>query len=229
MLDIVKKINKNKYLKFIEKKKEKCDYHNIIDLKEFTDDINILIGPNGTGKSMTLLALEEDLKNKKINYVRYTTKHNDIVNSTTPWASSDEYVNALVCAFHSEGERMDDSINSWANKKLVPTLLNNTEPLYVIFDEIDSGLSFDRLKIQLEDLCSIIKYEKAKNRELHYIFTCNSFEMYEVLTDYSLMNKYTFKTIFVPTKEEISLITDYKEFRSIYEYYYSKFLNANQD
>lgn len=202
---------------FCRIKKEHPDHHTIIKLKDCSTIITILLGPNGTGKSMSLLSMTEECKKNKIKYVSYSNKHEDIV-LKAGW-DFDPY--KLACAFHSEGERIHDSFDNWANSTLLKEILTNTDSFYVFIDELDSGLSIDRLKLIIHQWKNILVLEKDKhpNRDIKFIFTCNSFEMLEQFN-----NDNRVKRIWVPTKEYINP-QNYEEFKERY-IQYDKIING---
>lgn len=207
-------ININKMKRFIANKTKDAQYYRTMNIKDFTAPITILLGPNGSGKSMTLRELEISLKEKDARVIHYSTSKDDIVKNCSGPFNFDPM--GLVCAFHSEGERMIDSFQKWCNSFMLRELLTHQKLLYVLVDEADSGLSIDRLMQSLLQLKNIISAERDKGRELHFIFTVNSYEMLEVLQ--SDMTE----IVWVPTKEKIEL-NSYREFKSLYEYYYDNY------
>ena len=208
-------INTTKMSRFISNKKKDGEYHREISIKDLDAPITILMGPNGTGKSMSILNMVEEIKSQKdARYVRYSTSRDDIVTTGTGPFNFDP--SALAYAYASEGERMIGSFQKWANSKMLEKIMTNKDELYVIIDEADSGLSIDRLMQSLIPLKDIIKMELAKGRKLHFVFTVNSYEMLEVLqSDIT-------EIIWVPTKEKIE-IDNYEEFKSLYTYYYDRY------
>mgnify|MGYP004659406413 FL=1 len=176
------------------------------------------MGPNGTGKSMSLQNIEYECDKENIICRRYSNKHNDIVQN---WSD----ISDLFSAFRSEGERIIDSVEKWASRELVKDLLTNEEDMYILFDELDSGLSLDRMYYFFSQLTYILVSEKTKhpNRIIKFIFTCNSYEMYEYFKEVS---KVPFKAIWIPTKD-IMTIENYSEFKKLYLEYYNKMFKFN--
>lgn len=207
-------ININKMKRFIANKTKDTQYYRTMNIKDFTEPITILLGPNGSGKSMTLRDLEISLKEKDTRVIHYSTSNDDIVKKCSGPFNFDPM--GLVYAFHSEGERMIGSFQKWSNSFMLKEILTHQEPLYVLIDEADSGLSIDRLMQSLLQLKHIISAERKKGRELYFIFTVNSYEMLEVLQ--SDMTE----IVWVPTKEKIEL-DSYNEFKSLYKYYYDNY------
>lgn len=201
-----------KYKTFCDKKKEDPSYHTELFVKDVTTPITILLGPNGTGKSMSTLLISEELKKNNICRVTYSNKQNDIVSTSIGFEIED-----LACAFHSEGERIDDSIQKWGCNELVKELLTHEDEVWAIIDELDSGLSIDRLRAVLVEYLGIIHHEKKKHpdRIFRYIFTCNSYEMLELFKAFEDITK----VIWVPTKEVVKIGT-YEQFKKRYIEYF---------
>ena len=172
--------------KFIEKKKENWQHCTILELKDIKSTITVLLGPNGTGKSLSLRCIADELDSKNINYVKYSTSKDDIVQRGSP-AFGEWDVSKIAMAFSSEGERMVSSFFDWANSEMLKAILTNKEQLYILVDEADSGLSWDRLAHSLPQILNVIIAEKTeRNRDIHLIITCNSYEMYEILNKYEI-------------------------------------------
>ena len=197
---------------FCNVKKEHPDHYNIITTRSCCSPVTLFIGPNGTGKSMSLRHMKESLKRRKIDYVEYSTTHDDIVKKgSNPFSGFDPY--KLACAFHSEGERMIDSFSEWADTVFVKAVLESKKPLWVFIDEADSGLSIDRLWESLRQIVNIIGWEHFdKKREIHLVATCNSYEMLEV------MRSRITEIIWVPTRQKIK-VKSYESFKKRYMEY----------
>lgn len=197
---------------FYEKKKEQPDHYTEIKISDLKTPITVLLGPNGTGKSMSLRLMEGYCKSNNIKYASYSTSNDDIVAKSAP-AFGNWDIAGVACAFHSEGERMCDSFFKWAETTFVRTLLEDKQcPVYIFIDEADSGLSIDRIIYSFKQIISIIKMD-IKHRDLHVVLTCNSYELLQVLqTELTTI-------LWVPTKEEIT-INSYDEFAYRYLDYY---------
>ncbi len=198
--------------KFIERKKENPDYHKIINIKRIKKRITMLLGPNGTGKSRSLHDMKIDLQNDHTKFVEYSTSKDDLVGKFgSPFGNFG--IECIAAAFHSEGERMVESFYTWMNGPFLKEVLSTKEPLYVFIDEADSGLSIDRLIETLSTMIFISNEEEKKGRELHFILTVNSYEMYEIL------NKAGAEAIWVPTGKVIKP-KSYEDFKWRYVEYY---------
>ncbi len=180
---------------------------------DIVKSITLFLGPNGTGKSMSIRNLFEEFRSDGYKAFIYSNKTEDIVTHHSGWDPR-----KVACAFHSEGERICDSINDWADRVYLKELLTNTDDVVFLFDEFDSGLSYDRLQNQIRDFNNIIQLEKEKHpsRIVKYIYTCNSYEMLECFDNIS---DELLDIIWVPTKEHISRMS-YEEFKNRYIQYY---------
>lgn len=203
---------------FCNRKKQHPDYYRVVEFNDILTPITILLGPNGTGKTMSIMTIEHECKKNGINYIKYSNKHDDIVTK----ASWDWDPYKLACAFHSEGERITDSFFEWCNSEVLEQLLTNVKPIYVMIDELDSGLSYDKLHMIIHQWLSIINHELEKHpyRIVRFIFTCNSYEMLEMFDGNSKVLRY-----WVPTKQIIEP-RGYKEFRKYYMEY-DKYMNKD--
>lgn len=205
------------FKKFCEKKKaDLFGYYSKLKLSNIKLPITVLLGPNGTGKSLSLLNLDKELQLRGINFVKYSTSRDDIVQKGAP-AFGNWDPRKLACAFHSEGEKMIDSFFDWANTTMLSAIMTSNKPLYILVDEADSGLSFDRLMESILQIIHIIVMEVDKGRDIHLVITCNSYEMLECTR-----SKYT-DFIWVPTKEHIK-VSSYYNFKKRYIEYYDAVL-----
>ena len=163
-----------KFKRFCDKKYEDSEYHKEIKPDKLISDITILLGPNGSGKSMSFRSLESYFEDNNIECLRYSNKRNDIVDTCI-----DFDIRKLQCAFHSEGERIKDSIYEFGRSYFINELLSNEKDIYVLMDELDSGLSIDSLLKIILEYIQVITLEKYKHpkRTVKLVFSCNSYEM----------------------------------------------------
>lgn len=205
------KLNEEKMNKFIDAKSKDGSYYVELRPSDFKKPISILLGPNGTGKSMSLKNIEYLLNKKDVNVVTYSTSHDDIVSNNFNFDPV-----KLLSAWRSEGERMIDSFIDWAGSRFISALQKDDKPIWILIDEADSGLSIDRLMQSLLQITHVVKCELEKGRDIHVVFTCNSYEMYEVLaSDLS-------ECIWVPTKQRFKF-NSYEEFKELYLYFYDRY------
>lgn len=206
----------NKKMKeFCKKKLEDPGYHKEIKWYNLFSPIIILLGPNGTGKSTSLRLMQEELEQRKdTKVIKYSTTNDDIVRKYSGMFFKPE---ALVSAFHSEGERMSDSFFDWCEKVMVPEVLRNKSELYIFIDEADSGLSLDKIHEQFQDILYIMKEEVKRGHKVHLVITANSYELAEVFKDEYKIASY----IWVPTGDYITL-GSYNSYKKRYLEYYKE-------
>ena len=208
----------NKKMKeFCKKKRKKSDYYTQIKWYTLFNPISILLGPNGTGKSMSIRLMEEELsKYKDIKVVSYSTSQDDTVKKHT--SPMDFRPEALAAAFLSEGERMNNSFFIWIEDILLSAVLKEpSKELYIFIDEADSGLSIDKINEAFRDIIFIIKEEHRRGRKIHLVLTANSYELAEIFKDEYEIASY----IWVPTDEYI-LLGSYNRFKKRYMEYYKE-------
>jgi len=208
----------NKKMKeFCKKKLKNRDYYTQIKYYILFSPISILLGPNGTGKSMSIKLMIQDLpKNSNLKVVSYSTSQDDTVKKhTTPFDFRPE---AFAAAFLSEGERMNHSFFTWIDDVLLPAVLKEKDKeLYIFIDEADSGLSIDKMNEAFRDIIFIVKEELKRGRKIHLIVTANSYELAEIFRDEYDIVSY----IWVPTADYI-LLGSYSKFRKRYLEYYKE-------
>lgn len=197
--------------KFCDKKKEQPDYYETI--KKYQIDMSpfsVLLGPNGTGKTMSLMSIEQECKDMGLQVFRFNTAMFNPVNDMHFRPER------IITAFHSEGEHLKESIEFWFGDHVIPALLNNDEDIYIFVDQIDSGMSIDKMKSFMNDMLYIYHAEckKHPNRRIRFIFTANSYEFVDFFKDDHL-----FTMFWVPTRSFIR-IKSYENFKNRYLEYY---------
>ena len=209
----------NKYKKFMDKKNEDWQHYSEITVKRIKKPITILLGPNGTGKSMSLRSIQNELVKSNTRYVVYSTSKDDIVQKGAP-AFGDWDVSKLAMAFSSEGERMTSSFLDWSSHEMLKAIFEDQKsPLWVLVDEADSGLSIDRLLLTLSQFITVVTGEYDRGRDIHALLTCNSWVMLEIFLLKSI--RHYVDVIWVPTKESI-LPSDYINFKGLYLEYFDE-------
>lgn len=199
---------------FCKKKHKDLMYYNLIHRQDCKATFTVFLGPNGTGKSMSLRYIEDECKDDKTVCLHYSNKSKDIVN--TCW---DFDINKMINTFRSEGERVNASIFDWLNTEVLKELLTHDKDIYMLFDELDSGLSPNRLYEIIRQWKWIILQEKTRHpeRKIYSIFACNSYELYEQILD---SNQEEVTTYWLPSKSIIK-IDSYEKFKQKYMDYYN--------
>lgn len=213
---------------FINKKREDSEYFSQITTKNIIRPWTVLLGPNGTGKSMSMKLLSDSLKHNKDIEVLFYGTHKDAPSNKVQGIYGDLDHDYLTAIFSSEGEGMTISFWKWLSTKLpYNELCSNTKPLWLLLDEIDSGLSSDRILYQVHQFIRVIN-EARHNRDIHIIISCNSYELLEVLHHFL---DDTLDILWVPSKKHIKF-QSYKEFKKMYfdyamEVHYHEDLQSN--
>lgn len=205
----------NKMKKFCDEKLKSPDYYNCTSISDIKSSITVLLGPNGTGKSTSIKSMIAECKNKHLDYVFYSTSKNDIVSvSSKPFGNWDVY--GISCAFHSEGERMNDSFYKWLDEECVPKLLKSNDPIYIFIDEYDSGLSIDMIIYSLRGFLFVLNQE-LERRPVYVVISSNSYELCSVLKKSILDVKF----IWLPSMNEMKFST-YDDYILPYIDYYNE-------
>lgn len=144
-----------------------------------------LLGANGSGKSMSLRDIAEELSKDDKLYIQFASKQDDVVKNANPFAKDDDYLSSLTSAFTSEGERIATSFVKWMKKNAMDLSRkvkeSNDTDMYWLLDEIDSGFSYDRLRVHVDFLQSVYEIEKKNGIEVTFVLTVNSYELLSLI------------------------------------------------
>lgn len=221
----MKNIDYAKFDQWIKEKKKDSSHHKTIPLEMMDKPMIILTGCNGSGKTQTLKSLHKELGGERFSEIKSkyklfyykTSTEGQVSNYVNPFNSNaDSYARGLGGAFESEGERINDFFGLWMESEVFPFFFGDKDtPAKILIDEIDSGLSWDKVHVTLTGLISAIIPMESKKRDIQFIVTANNYSVIE-----ALRSEYT-KIIWVPTQEEWDPQT-YEEFIEPYKYYHKK-------
>lgn len=197
---------------------------NLFSLEDKQKDTVVLIGPNGSGKSQSIFYMALDLKNKNIPFAKYAASREDSVRNANNF-SNEDYAYSIVQSFKSEGERMVASFSLWFKNTGLPKLLESINEghteFWLFIDELDSGLSYDRISMELNELINIQQLEKKNGRTLHLVFTANSYEFIHA------MKKRSDSQIWlVSSSQDVS--DSINNFDDFIDLYYEKYAELNE-
>lgn len=169
---------------------------------DFNTGVTVLIGCNGSGKSTTLKQLQEQCLRKKVNCVFYDNyRDGGLANINKLFLGGD--INDINKALtSSEGEVINRFLSIFTDKiaKSINACKPN-EPLVILLDALDSGLSIDGI-LDARSLFEMIKEDcKSKNIPVYIIASANEFEL---ARDYRCFN--------VSTGRE-QIVKDYETFK----------------
>lgn len=162
----------------------------LIGEKDILTKLTVLIGHNGSGKTQSLRELERSLRLKGKEVIVFGSKKDDSLsklNLNTNQQGGDIIMSKMLTAFESEGERINSSFSYWVNETLFPYFSKwrangSGHECWLLLDEIDSGLSWDRIKLLADQLTLIQKMEKEKEGNiLNIVTTSNSYELTSIL------------------------------------------------
>lgn len=198
-------------------------------LSKINSKVTLLLGPNGCGKSQSIRSLEEEITKsngdkpftkllsrvndeKNVPVYRFTTSKDDIV-----FNNYEIDPRKLSAAFTSEGERISSSFEDWLYNFVVPHLAHfKPKKAYFLIDELDSGLSPDRIYFSLQLLHAIIRVhsEEIKDFEYNIVLTSNSHE----LITFTLVIFADVSIFWLPNNKYISItkVLDFTDFLKLY-------------
>lgn len=211
-------MNQRKYTSFINRKHKHPETVSILDLEEITSPITILFAPNGCGKTTTLKHLSAQAKKQNITVVDWNTSADDYKRILgSPVHVQEQQSEAMSLWNRSEGEQISKNMSMWADEKFLPKIWADREPILILFDETDSGLSYDRMLHTLSCLINIVGMELNRKRDIKMVFSSNSYEMLKAMESEITQN------IWLPTKE-VWTPKSYEEFIKPYQKFYDKHL-----
>jgi len=190
---------------------------------DFDYGITVLLSPNGVGKTTTLLNIQRELSdNQYIKTILYS--HHDESCKTSKGASkldfSDRFTEDVINSFFvSEGQELEYSFVNWLTDNVFPIFWEIKEKgktqykeLVLLIDELDSGLSIDKIKNAIEVFPILIDDAKKYGIKLKIILTANSYE---------LASEFKENAIWILSKKKIDIST-YNKFQKQYIDYYNK-------
>ena len=153
--------------------------HNGFNLK-LKPGFTALVGPNGAGKTTLLVQLREYAQENKIKYWEYSNLSDggEMAMDRYLLMGNMRMLATAVCS--SEGEKL---VGNFANRlsemgKKVKAALKSGEPLVVLLDSIDSGISIDRAREIRDFLLSIENEEVLKSGgNIHIVMAVNHYEI----------------------------------------------------
>ena len=167
------------------------DWYDIHDGKSFNltinPGVNVIIGPNGSGKTTAINQIEQKSHKRKIPCFKYNNLTDGNNNALDGYISSNR-LEALVCAMSSsEGQRILVNFGNTLAKLryMIENVARSSmekKKCVVLIDAIDSGLDIAAIA-QIKDLFNRVVIPSAKEQgvELYVVISANN---YEVITGY---------------------------------------------
>lgn len=203
-------------------RKEEPTY-NTIQLNQLNTPFTVIIGPNGTGKSMSLDSIKKELEQQDVQIAHFGAVNDNAIKKVNFYSDSPEKImGAMGSKFSSEGEELSYSFKQWFQDYAMYALLKGKETekdIWFLLDELDSGLSYDRIRLIVEQLEFIQTMELNEGRHLHVVLTSNSYELVSAVqknvSNYEILN--------VETNENITdKIHSFEDFIQLYQKQYQK-------
>ena len=140
-----------------------------------------LVGPNGAGKTTYLHQIRDFCKEMKYPVIYYDNLSDGGQNSMSAalWSGRNSFLANLATS--SEGENIVQNLGEFAQKvgSTMYRQRNKPEPVFILLDGLDSGLSIDRLlqvKAQFVNFILDIENEQSAH-DTYIISTANNYEL----------------------------------------------------
>lgn len=144
--------------------------------------LTVIVGCNGYGKTSYISGLETHLKNKKIQYVKWSDNDNGRTNGMNQFLWSGDNEGLASMALHSEGQAMMASFGRTCirecGRKVRMAKDSDIKELFIIVDQIDSGLDvhmINYVKNVFKD--TIIPDMQKHGITVYVVITANSYEV----------------------------------------------------
>jgi predicted ATP-binding protein involved in virulence len=152
--------------------------------KDFKNEISVILAPNGGGKTTTLINLETELKKKNISVFLYSHyKDNYKLGKQGRDEIFADVNNVIYSHFKSEGEELQYSFNEWLEKNIFNVMFSirehksNIKELCILIDELDSGLSLDKIIDTVSIFEHFLKDARNAGVKMKIILSANSYEL----------------------------------------------------
>lgn len=171
------------------------------------NQITVLIGPNGTGKTAFLNYLARYLKKNNIDYAEWSNLIDGGSNGKSAYGFHDQYEDLALSIMNSEGQEIGHNWGSvFIQNRMVSAVKsaksNNRNQIWFLLDCLDSGMDIKNLDDVIWVLTKYMKDINSLGIDVFTVLTSNSFEL---VKDHDCIYPYTMKH---------HKFTDYEVFRS---------------
>lgn len=150
----------------------------------FKNDISVILAPNGGGKTTTLNNLKKELEKKNIKVFLYSHYNDSFKLGKNNYPEIfNKPENIIYSKFKSEGEELQYSFEEWLEKNIFKLMFGiregmiHIDELVLLIDELDSGLSLDKIKETISIFELFFIDAKKSNTKLKIILSANSYEL----------------------------------------------------
>lgn len=141
--------------------------------------LNVLVGPNGVGKTTMLRCIRDILEKNNLEIFEYDNLKKGGRNAVSSAAFFGDLTSMVKLMTYSEGESIFFNMTSLTQSmgSFVQSQQAKGEPAIILFDAIDSGLSIDFM-LNIKNLFDLM-HRVDKDDSLYIICTTNSYELAE--------------------------------------------------
>ena len=139
--------------------------------------LTVLVGCNGSGKSVFLRQLKERLEKDKITYVDYDNLKDGGSTSIGAAVFQNDITFAATAILSSEGENINMNLSRFAARIGQAVRSNRgAEKIFILLDAIDSGLSIDNI-VNFKIFLYNTVFPDINDTELYVVAAANSYEL----------------------------------------------------
>ena len=141
--------------------------------------LNVLVGPNGVGKTTMLKCIRGILEKNNLEIFEYDNLKKGGSNALSSAAFFGDITSMAKLMTYSEGESIFFNMTSLTQSmgSFVQAQQSKGEPAIILFDAIDSGLSIDFM-LDIKNIFDLM-HRMDKDDSLYIICTTNSYELAE--------------------------------------------------
>lgn len=160
------------------------DWYDLHNGRGFSIDLqpglNILVGPNGSGKTTAIIQINEYCKENNISFVKYDNYTDGGTHSYGSFLMKGDMESLAIASSSSEGQGIIFNLGQWipnVRKMISNTCTKDNKVCMVLLDAIDSGLDINNInEVKSVFKNIIIPHAKEIGAELYVVISTNNYE-----------------------------------------------------
>ena len=163
------------------------------------NEINVLVGPNGTGKTQLIKRLKDNFEKENTLYVSYSNFENGGKSATDKFLFYGNNDALIASVFHSEGQQMYSNFANIFLGDMQSVLKKESlkdsprDTIWLLVDAMDSGFDIPHNREIINLFNLILKKEKERSPFLKDIYILVSANTYEYVKDREVLDVFTGK------------------------------------